>query len=120
MKCSMQQIGTKGERRTYRCRRCPMELSSPYPPENINSPCKGWPIWWELGYWVEFCLAVFGINEARFNWLRFRLGFTTTTGCGCGQRIEVLNASGGWLADRLAVLGVLWRWIARITRARQS
>lgn len=115
MNCTMQQVGTEGNRRKHQCTRCGFTLTSPYPAENINAPCNGWPRWWELGWWIEFALAVVGINQRRWNWLRFKLGFTTS--CGCGNRIETLNASGGWVKDRIDVLGAAWR---RITSAGGS
>jgi hypothetical protein len=90
------------------CSRCREELRVPMhrSPIDIHRPCEAWPLWWELGHWIALCLAVAGINQRRFNWMRFRLGLTTA--CGCGGRIETLNKSGGWLRDRIDVLRAIY------------
>lgn len=52
-------------------------------------------------------MAVVGVNEHRWNWLRFKMGFTKP--CGCGARSQKLNESGGWLRDRVEVMRRLLR-----------
>jgi hypothetical protein len=96
--------------RRWKCNRpgCKRVTSpTPHSPDRIHFPCAAWPRGHEWGYWAEFALAVIGINEQGFNALRRLCGFTKP--CACPERIARLNASGGFIADRLAVAGALWR-----------
>ncbi len=98
--------------RTWQCSRpgCGRKTNpTPHTGDRIRFACNGWPRWWELGYLVEFALGVVGIDQEGFNRLRRLCGFTTP--CKCPARIATLNASGGWLRDRLAVLASLWRML---------
>lgn len=85
---------------------------TPHELDNIQSSgCEGWPRWWEWGGIIELALGVIGVNQRSFNALRRMCGFTTP--CKCPGRAAVLNASGGWLRDRLDVLKVAWRYLWR-------
>lgn len=110
MMCRWQQIESENGRYRHRCERCGDETAwTKYPAERTKGgECEAWPHWWEVGHWAADLLAVFGINQRRFNSIRRRLGFTH--GCGCGERIRLLNASGGWLKDRLDVLSAITGW----------
>jgi|GEM_PF-6069903 hypothetical protein len=105
MRCEF--IGDAGKTwRDVTCARCGRRVRSPHSTAKVYATCPAWPRWWELGHWAEFALAVLGINQDRWNWIRFRLGFTTP--CGCDGKIVKLNESGGWLRDRLDVIGRLF------------
>lgn len=80
---------------------------TPHAGDRIRFACHGWPRWWEVGHWGELVLAVIGINEVRWNGIRRLCGFVRP--CKCGERIARLNASGGWLKDRLDVLLEIWK-----------
>ena len=110
VECAFQKVSDHPKKQgwaTYCCARpgCGRVVATPWGASGIqNATCKGWPRWWELGYWASFALAVIGIDKAGLNALRRLCGFTTP--CGCTERIAKLNESAGWLRDRLEVL---WR-----------
>ena len=114
MKCDWEFTGEVDDRgwRKVQCTRADCGTKSGWTPHDLDhifGECQGWPRWWELGYIVEFGLALLGINQQRFNTLRRLLGFVQP--CKCGERVEALNESGGWLKDRIDVMKAMFRRI---------
>jgi hypothetical protein len=65
------------------------------PASRVGAYCRGFPFWYEFGWWIVLILAAFGITSKRYSWFKLRLGLSPT--CGCRQRAEALNTIGGRL-----------------------
>lgn len=94
MKCVFVETGTvraDGYNR-YICKRCKLEVYSPYQSDRVHAKCQRIPHWHEFGGWLELLLESYFITKRPWLWLKHRLGFKPQ--CNCDKRIESLNAIG--------------------------
>jgi hypothetical protein len=76
--CLWKEISERDARgfRRLRCIRpgCTLEAVSPHPYERINSYCEGWPLWWEVDYWLHLLYQLRGLRPLRHARLLLHFG----------------------------------------------